>query len=68
VTLANSGQENPTFEVGDRVKISATPFQETVGIVVRIIPGRTRTIPWEFMVRIAGRVHLFFEEQLVREL
>lgn len=53
------------FKVGDRVKIVATVFQEAVGTVVGVIPGRVHVIPREFVVHIAGRPHSFFEDQLV---
>jgi hypothetical protein len=53
------------FKVGDRVKIITTVFQEAVGTVVRVIPGRARVIPREFVVHVAGGSHSFFEDQLV---
>ena len=53
------------FKVGDRVKIVTTVFHEAEGTVVRVIPGRLRVIPREFVVHIAARSHSFFEDQLV---
>jgi hypothetical protein len=53
------------FQVGDRVRIVATVFQEAVGTVVNVVPGRVRAIPREFVVHTACGVHTFFEEQLV---
>jgi hypothetical protein len=53
------------FKVGDHVKIVTTVFQESVGTVVRVVPGRAQVIPTEFVVQVAGGYHRFFEEQLV---
>jgi transcription antitermination factor NusG len=53
------------FKVGDQVKIVTTVFEEDVGTVVRVVPGRAKVIPTEFVVQIAGGYHRFFEEQLV---
>src|SRR5262245_44698771 len=52
------------FQVGDRVKIVTTVFQEAVGTVVSVIPGRARLIPREFIVQTTTGFHRFFEEQL----
>jgi hypothetical protein len=53
------------FQIGDRVKIVATVFQEAVGTVVKVVPGRVRLIPKEFVVQTEGGLHKFFEDQLV---
>lgn len=52
------------FKTGDRVKIVTTVFHEAVGIVVTVVPGRIQAIPREFVVKIAGGSHRFFEDQL----
>jgi hypothetical protein len=52
------------FQVGDRVKIVTTVFQEAVGTVVNVVPGRALLIPREFVVQTAAGFHRFFEEQL----
>ena len=53
------------FQVGDRVKIVTTVFQEAVGTVVSVIPGRALLIPREFVVQTAAGFHRFFEDQLI---
>ena len=53
------------LKVGDRVRIAATVFQEAVGTVVRVIPGRSRVVQQEFLVETESEVHTFFEHQLV---
>jgi hypothetical protein len=52
------------FKAGDRVKIMTTAFHESVGTVVRVVPGRAQGIPREFVVSTTGGFHRFFEEQL----
>jgi len=54
------------FQIGDRVKIVETVFEETVATVVKVVPGRTALIPKEFVVHTGVSIHRFFEEQLIR--
>jgi len=52
------------FKVGDQVRITIPVFQEVIGTVVDIVPGRSAIISREFVVDTAGEFHRFFEEQL----
>ena len=52
------------LKTGDRVKIRTTVFQEAVGTVVRVVPGRIKNIPREYVVRTPDGSHRFFLEQL----
>jgi transcription antitermination factor NusG len=50
---------------GDRVRVVDSVFEEAVGTVVRVIPGRAQTIPREFVVKTVNGLHRFFEQQLI---
>jgi hypothetical protein len=47
------------------VKVVDSVFEETVGTVVRVIPGRAQAIPREFVVKTGNGFHRFFEQQLI---
>jgi len=57
-------EELRMLKAGDRVKIRTTVFQEAVGTVVRVVPGRIKNIPREYVVKTPHGSHRFFVEQL----
>lgn len=53
------------FNVGDRVRILPEVFQESIGVVTGVIPGRSPVISAEFVVKTTHGSHRFFEDQLI---
>jgi hypothetical protein len=53
------------FKVGDRVRVVTPAFQDTIGTVTGVVPGRSSVISSEFVVQTSDGPYRFFEDQLV---
>ena len=53
------------FKVGDHVKIDTPTFQDMVGVVTSVVPGRSTVVTSEFVVSTGDGQYRFFENQLV---
>jgi hypothetical protein len=53
------------FKVGDRVRIDTPTFQDVMGVVTSVLPGRSQIIASEFVVNTGEGQYRFFESQLV---
>ena len=53
------------FKVGDRVRINTPVFQDVLGVVTSVLPGRSQIIASEFVVNTGEGQYRFFANQLV---